>query len=177
MKGVTGGDIGPKIGFNNKNNGWTQFNNVRIPRENLLMRFVSVDKQGHFSLQGDMRLMYSSMTGTRTTFLVASGMSLYKGCLIALRYSAVRRQFKNTTGLNQETKLLDYQTQQMKLFPLFGISIAFLFTHTIVLDRFVQMLQDVKRGDFSDMEIIHHLTSGMKTLFTQICYDGLQVVR
>jgi acyl-CoA oxidase len=50
MPGVTGGDIGPKIGFNNKNNGWTQFNKVRIPRENLLMRFVSVDKQGNFSL-------------------------------------------------------------------------------------------------------------------------------
>ena len=121
--------------------------------------------------------MYSSMTGTRTTFLVASGLSLYKGCLIALRYSAVRRQFKNTSGVNEETKLLDYQTQQMKLFPLFGISIAFLFTHTIVLDRFIQMLRDIKIGDFSDMEIIHHLTSCMKTLFTQICYDGLQVVR
>jgi len=65
----------------------------------------------------------------------------------------------------------------MKLFPLFGISLAFLFTHTIILDRFVKMLEDVKKGNFGDMEIIHHLSSGMKTLFTQICFNGLQVVR
>jgi len=49
MPGVTGGDIGPKIGFNNKNNGWNRFDSVRIPRNHLMMRFVSVDKDGNFS--------------------------------------------------------------------------------------------------------------------------------
>lgn len=47
-------------------------------------------------------------------------MSLLKSSLISLRYSACRKQFKNSkeNGKKVETKLLDYQTQQLKLFPL-----------------------------------------------------------
>jgi len=32
MPGVKTGDIGPKLGFRGKDNGWGTFNNVRIPR-------------------------------------------------------------------------------------------------------------------------------------------------
>lgn len=43
MPGITLGDMGPKLGYNGKNNGWACFNQVRIPRENILSRYVSVD--------------------------------------------------------------------------------------------------------------------------------------
>ena len=33
MPGVKAGDIGPKLGYHAKNNGWCTFDNVRIPRE------------------------------------------------------------------------------------------------------------------------------------------------
>lgn len=36
------GDIGNKIGFNAMDNGYLKFDNVRIPRENLLMRYAKV---------------------------------------------------------------------------------------------------------------------------------------
>ena len=35
--GVKAGDLGPKIGYNSKDNGWASFDQVRIPRTNMLM--------------------------------------------------------------------------------------------------------------------------------------------
>lgn len=40
--GITVGDIGPKFGYDNMDNGFLIFNNVRIPRENMLMRNAQV---------------------------------------------------------------------------------------------------------------------------------------
>ena len=111
MKGVELGDMGPKIGFHSKNNGWCSFNHVRIPRDYMFMRFVSVDRQGNFSVKGNMKSLYSVMMGIRTQILSMSAFSLAKMLIIAGRYSVVRRQFKNTKGSELETKLVDYQTQ------------------------------------------------------------------
>ena len=40
--GITVGDIGPKFGFAANDNGYLLLNNVRIPRENMLMRNAQV---------------------------------------------------------------------------------------------------------------------------------------
>ena len=40
--GVQLGDIGPKIGASSIGNGYAMFNHVRIPRENMLMRYTKV---------------------------------------------------------------------------------------------------------------------------------------
>jgi acyl-CoA oxidase len=33
LPGIECGDMGPKLGYNSKNNGWCTFNNVKIPRD------------------------------------------------------------------------------------------------------------------------------------------------
>jgi acyl-CoA oxidase len=38
--GIEGGDIGPKIGFHTNENGFLLFNNVRIPKEDLINKYV-----------------------------------------------------------------------------------------------------------------------------------------
>ena len=38
MSGISCGDLGPKQGWHAKNNGWCIFENVRIPREQMLMK-------------------------------------------------------------------------------------------------------------------------------------------
>ncbi|POM77325.1 Acyl-CoA dehydrogenase/oxidase, partial [Phytophthora palmivora] len=48
MAGVTLGDIGPKIGFNNVDNGYCKFNRVRIPRSNTGIRFATVTREGKY---------------------------------------------------------------------------------------------------------------------------------
>jgi acyl-CoA oxidase len=65
FKGIEVGDIGPKYGFTAKDNGYIIFNNYRIPRTNMLMRYVNVDKEGNLSLQGNPKVLYSVMMFTR----------------------------------------------------------------------------------------------------------------
>jgi acyl-CoA oxidase len=108
MPGIKCGDLGPKLGYNSKDNGWLSFDQVRIPRSQMLMKYVSVDRDGTYRTHGDKRVLYSIMLGTRVVMAKGASLDLLKGCLIGLRYSAVRRQFKNIES--KETKLLDYQT-------------------------------------------------------------------
>jgi acyl-CoA oxidase len=52
LPGVMTGDVGPKIGYNNMDNGYAMFDNVRIPRRNMAMRFAYVDENGKYSKAG-----------------------------------------------------------------------------------------------------------------------------
>lgn len=40
LPGVEGGDIGPKIGFHAKENGYLYFRNVRVPKNNLFTKYA-----------------------------------------------------------------------------------------------------------------------------------------
>lgn len=42
LAGIVVGDIGPKFGFSEVDNGFLKLENVRIPRENMLMKFAKV---------------------------------------------------------------------------------------------------------------------------------------
>jgi acyl-CoA oxidase len=46
LPGIEAGDIGPKIGFHSKDNGYLMLHNVVIPKRNMLRRYVSVSKKG-----------------------------------------------------------------------------------------------------------------------------------
>ena len=46
LEGVETGDVGPKIGYNNMDNGFAKFDNVKIPRRNMAMRFAMVNEEG-----------------------------------------------------------------------------------------------------------------------------------
>lgn len=45
-RGVTVGDIGPKLGYDSMDNGFLRFDRFRIPRQNMLMRYAQVGKGG-----------------------------------------------------------------------------------------------------------------------------------
>ena len=74
LPGVTTGDIGPKLGYQSKDNGFAAFDHVRIPRTDMLMGITSVDRDGSFSVSGDPRMLYVIMMSIRTQ-LVAKGTS------------------------------------------------------------------------------------------------------
>lgn len=42
LLGIVVGDIGPKFGFDEVDNGFLKLENVRIPRENMLMKYAKV---------------------------------------------------------------------------------------------------------------------------------------
>jgi len=91
LPGVEAGDIGPKYGYNSKDNGFMRFNNVKIPRRNMLMKFVEVDKEGNFNLKGDLRILYSTMLFLRVEIVYGAGYVLTVPLAITTRYSVVRR--------------------------------------------------------------------------------------
>lgn len=108
MPGVKTGDMGPKFGYSSKDNGWMTLDNVRIPRMQMLMRFQGVDAEGNFEVNGNPKILFSTMLKTRVLIFCASQMVTSMILLIALRYSIVRRQFRNISGRKEETQLIDY---------------------------------------------------------------------
>jgi acyl-CoA oxidase len=120
MPGVKTGDIGPKLGYHSKDNGWAEFNQVRIPRTDMLMGLCNVDRQGKFTITGDLRALYIVMMMIRTQIVSKASWTLAMALLIAVRYAVVRRQFKTVHGVKEERQLLNYQTHIHKFAPLIG---------------------------------------------------------
>jgi len=65
LPGVKTGDIGQKIGYQVKDNGWATFDKVRIPRTDMFMGLCSLSKEGEFSIDGDLRVLFTSMMAIR----------------------------------------------------------------------------------------------------------------
>ncbi|EEY69271.1 acyl-CoA dehydrogenase/oxidase [Phytophthora infestans T30-4] len=128
IPGVTLGDVGPKIGFNSVDNGYCKFNRVRIPRLNMGMRFATVTEEGKYAKNSDVpqEVLYFTMLQTRMVFIRSAGINLAKACTITIRYSAVRQQGydANNPKTKEELSVLDYQTQQYRLFPLLAAAHA-----------------------------------------------------
>lgn len=69
--------MGPKFGYQSKDNGWAMFDQVRIPRSNMLMGLAEVEKDGTFSLKKDIRVLYSSMMLIRMVIVCDTVHTLY----------------------------------------------------------------------------------------------------
>ena len=91
LKGITVGDIGSKLGLNTRDNGYLKFDNVRIPREDMLMKYVKLDKEGNFSREGNDKIGYSTMMSMRLALIEGSYGPLSMASTIATRYGAFRK--------------------------------------------------------------------------------------
>ena len=56
-----------------KSNGWASFDQVRIPRMNMMMGMCEVSREGEFELKGDPRVLYSVMMAIRMQIIWVSG--------------------------------------------------------------------------------------------------------
>lgn len=61
----------------------------------------------------------------------------------------------------------------MKLFPIMSIMYAHCYSAAHVQGIYDQMMDDAANGKFDTLDLMHHYTSGMKSVFTQECYDSL----
>ena len=39
------------------------------------------------------------------------------------------------------------------------------------------MNEEVSRGKFKTLDLLHHFTSGLKSLYSKMTYDGIEVIR
>ena len=173
LEGIEVGDIGPKFGYFSKENGFLRFKNVKVPREHLLSRFFEVSPEGEFQLNGNPKIIYSSMMKVRTFLLLSSSAGLGKAVAIALRYSNLRRQFRDER--KNEIPVINYQLQQYKLFPLLAKSYAMQYSFLRLRDKVNELNEEVKNDNFKNLQECHILLCGAKALATWWCYNGLYV--
>jgi len=57
----------------------------------MLMGFCTVNKEGEFSIEGDLRVLYTAMMHIRMLIVKESGVACMVPTKMGLRYSAVRR--------------------------------------------------------------------------------------
>nr|XP_006196518.1 peroxisomal acyl-coenzyme A oxidase 2 isoform X1 [Vicugna pacos]XP_015091879.2 peroxisomal acyl-coenzyme A oxidase 2 isoform X1 [Vicugna pacos]XP_015091901.1 peroxisomal acyl-coenzyme A oxidase 2 isoform X1 [Vicugna pacos]XP_015091902.1 peroxisomal acyl-coenzyme A oxidase 2 isoform X1 [Vicugna pacos]XP_015091907.1 peroxisomal acyl-coenzyme A oxidase 2 isoform X1 [Vicugna pacos]XP_015091911.1 peroxisomal acyl-coenzyme A oxidase 2 isoform X1 [Vicugna pacos]XP_031542223.1 peroxisomal acyl-coe len=177
LPGITVGDIGPKMDFDDIDNGFLQLDRVRIPRENMLSRFAQVLPDGTYIKLGTAKANYLTMVVTRVDILLGEVIPmLEKACVIAIRYSVVRRQSRIRPS-DPEAKVLDYQTQQQKLLPQLATAYAFHFLASSLLEFFHRSYSSTLDKDFSLLPELHALSAGAKAMVTDFCAQGVELCR
>ncbi|KAJ3686147.1 hypothetical protein LUZ61_015311 [Rhynchospora tenuis] len=136
-------DCGHKIGLNGVDNGRIWFDNVRVPRENLLNSVADVLPDGQYvsSIKDpDQRFaaFLSPLTAGRVN-ITAQAVYISKVALaIATRYALSRRAFSVIPN-DPEVLLLDYPSHQHRLIPLLAkvcaLSCASNFLKTLYVQR------------------------------------------
>ncbi|CAL9125603.1 peroxisomal acyl-coenzyme A oxidase 1-like [Musa acuminata AAA Group] len=180
LPGIVVGDIGTKFGngaYNTMDNGVLQFDHVRIPRNQMLMRVSQVTREGKF-VQSDVprQLLYGTMVYVRQTIVSDASKALSRAVCIAVRYSAVRRQFGSQDGC-PETQVIDYKTQQSRLFPLLASAYAFRFVGEWLKWLYRDVTERLQANDFSTLPEAHACTAGLKSLTTSVTADGIEECR
>eukprot|EP00249_Psilotum_nudum_P017517 c26366_g1_i2 orf=97-1329(-) len=143
----------------------------------MLMRVATVTQEGNY-LQSHVpsQILYGAMIAARQLIISEAAFCLSRAVTIATRYSAVRRQFSSNDG-QLETQILDYSTQQHRLFPLLATTYAFQFAAEWMRWLYNDVLLRLKNDDFTTLREIHACTSGLKALTTSVTADGIEECR
>lgn len=120
LPGVRIADCGEKMGLNGVDNGAIWFDRVRVPREHLLNRYGDVQRDGTYSSpiaspSARFFTMLGTLVGGRISVAKFALSAAKTGLTVAVRYSAVRRQFGPAGAA--ERPILEYQTHQRRLLP------------------------------------------------------------
>ncbi|KAG0265945.1 hypothetical protein DFQ27_000253 [Actinomortierella ambigua] len=183
--GVKVGDIGPKAygGFAKIDNGFVRFDHHRIPRENMLMRFSKVTKDGQYIKPPSSKLAYGSMVLIRSYMIRVAALNLARAATIATRYATVRRQFNVPTSIRDEanpkleTQVINYPMVQARLFPIIAQAYALFAAGETMINMYTSMLSELMEGDISSLAEVHAISSGLKTTCSTMAATGVEDCR
>ncbi|KAI3796374.1 hypothetical protein L1987_39044 [Smallanthus sonchifolius] len=156
-------DCGHKIGLNGVDNGRIWFDNLRIPRENLLNSVADVSPDGQYLSaikNPDQRFaaFLAPLISGRVT-IAAGSMNITKiGLAIAVRYSLSRRAFSIRPN-EPEVLLLDYPSHQRRLLPLVAKTYALSFASEYLKNIYVKRTCE-------SIKTVHVVSSALKATLT-----------
>lgn len=180
--GVRVADCGPKSGLNGVDNGRGWFDNVRIPRTNILNKFGDVNENGEYisSIKSELRRFTATigaLIGGRIV-VAQGGLNMGKvGLTTAVKYAMTRKQFGPSNA--PEVPLMQYTTHQRRLIPHIAKTYALQFG----LNKIKRMSQQSRRAGISDSEYddiqkeLHVIAAGLKPYCTWHKNEVLQTAR
>lgn len=181
LDGIAIGDIGPKYGYTSMDNGYMLFDQLRVPHSAMLSRYARVDPDtGKFSKKGHPGVVYGSLTNVRANIIMHARLILARACTISIRYTAVRRQFRDRDAPSDaapEMAVLDYPTVMIRLLPLLATTFALHYTGEAMYNLYWSTRKSIEQGDFSSIAELHSASSGLKSLCTRYAADGIEVCR
>jgi acyl-CoA oxidase len=181
LPGIRIEDNDVKLGLNGVDNGQIWFDEVRVPRIEMLNRFANVTDKGEYvsdieSPSTRFFTMIGTLVGGRVSIAAGSNNVCKSALTIAVRYAARRRQFgppKSVSvgaGGSTETLLLDYPAHQRRLLP----PLANVFAIDFALKHLIQELA-AKRSE--DMRPFETMAAAIKAFATWNATHTIQTCR
>ena len=180
LPGVTTSDCHYKGGLPGVDNGRIQFDQVRVPRENLLNKYADVAADGTYSspIENEGRRFFT-MLGTlirgRVTVGGSAGAAARVALDIATRYALERRQF-DAPGTEEETLIMDYLVHQRRLLPLIAKSYALQFAQNELVAK-CHELQTADNPDAEEQRELESRAAGLKAANTWHATRAIQEAR
>jgi acyl-CoA oxidase len=180
LPGVRVEDDGRKIGLNGVDNGRIWFDDVRIPRDNLLNRYADVSETGVYESPIDNPdRRFFTMLGTLVQGRVCVGGAAINASKVALsiavRYALERRQFGNPGG--PEELLLDYGLHQRRLFVPLARTYALHFAQEVLLGQLHAVFSATEEVDEHTRRALESRAAGTKALGTWHASTTIQECR
>lgn len=174
LPGVDVKDCGYKLGLNGVDNGRIWFDQVRVPRENLLNKYGNIDEQGQYSSPiSNPSKRFFTMLGALVVGRICVGLAglsaAKKGLSIATKYALQRRQFGPKDDA-PESFIIDYPTHMERLIP----AIAKTYAYDFALHDLAKLQVN---DDGSDTRKIETLAAGLKSKATWHATDTIQTCR
>jgi len=202
LPGIEVGDVGETLGERDATIGYLRLTNVRIPRRHLLEKRAHVSPDGEWisgpekgsmdvnpnssnskakvkniSPKMQQALKYVTMMGTRIALASTAAGALAKACVIATRYSCVRRQgYAQDERKGLETQIIDFSVQRFRVLK--WISTAYAFK--AATQWMVRRRREVTAGgevNLDDLPETHATGAGLKALTTTLAADGIEDLR
>ena len=180
LPGVHTSDCGYKGGLPGVDNGRITFDQVRIPRENLLNKYADVEPDGTYTSPIDnANRRFFTMVGTlvrgRVTVGGSAGAAARVALAIATRYALQRRQF-NAPQAEDEVLLMDYLVHQRRLFPLIARSYALQFAQNELVTK-MHEIQSRDDADPQEQRELEGRAAGLKVANTWHATRAIQEAR
>lgn len=174
LSGVTIEDNGYKMGLNGVDNGKIWFDQVSVPRQNLLDKYGEIKDDGtYYSNIANPNKRFFTMLGTLVggrICVARAGLGGAKMALaIAVKHALKRRQFNDNVKI-QEDLLMDYPTHQLRLTPL----VASAYVYHATLDKMMELYCDDTQPD---KRVVETQVAGLKSIITWYANNTIQECR